>query len=160
MTLSSTHINGNHTKKPPQQQSESELIKHHWAKLNIETKTMGAKRLEKMKLNTCSNNNLKPKSITRKEVLHAATVISSPKASHQEALHAAVAISRPQASSGRQIGPWIAPQTNTYTSSLLCLCSSELPRPLPPLRFPLRKWATKKICFCKRKGSGIRMHNN
>jgi hypothetical protein len=71
-----------------------------------------------------------------------------------------VAISRPQASSGRQIGPWIAPQTNTYTSSLLCLCSSELPRPLPPLRFPLRKWATKKICFCKRKGSGIRMHNN
>jgi hypothetical protein len=50
---------------------------------------MGAKRLEKMKLNTCSNNNLKPKSITRKEVLHAATVISSPKASHQEALHAA-----------------------------------------------------------------------
>ncbi|CAM6069808.1 unnamed protein product [Sphagnum tenellum] len=75
-----------------------------------------------MKLNTCSNNNLKPKSITRKEVLRAATAISSPKASHQEALHvmtaisspqaphqealhAAPAISRPQASSGRQIGP-------------------------------------------------------
>ncbi len=73
--------------------------------MNIETKTMEEKRLEKMKLNTCSNNNLKPKSITRKEVLHAATAISSPKASRQEALHAVVAISRPQASSGRQIGP-------------------------------------------------------
>lgn len=41
--LSSTHINGNHTKKSPQQQSESELTKHHWAKLNIEQRKWGKK---------------------------------------------------------------------------------------------------------------------
>jgi hypothetical protein len=146
--------------------------------LNIETKTKrGEKRLEKMKLNTCSNNNLKPRSITRKEVLHAATAISSPKASHQEALHVATAISSPQCissgsttcSGGNLKTPSIIRKTDwtmnstTNTHLYLFFAMFMLQRiacPLPPLRFPLQKCATKKICFCKRKGSAIRMHNN
>lgn len=133
--LSSTHINGNHTKKSPQQQSESELTKHHSAKLNIETKTMDEKRLEKMKLNTCSNNCLKPKSITRKEVLHAATAISSPKASHQEVLHVGTAISSPQSissgsttcSGGNLKSPSIIRKTDwTMSSSSSKISTSEM----------------------------------
>ncbi len=101
--------------------------------MNIETKTMEEKRLEKMKLITCSNNNLKPKSITRKEVLHAATAISSPKASHQEVLHVGTAISSPQSissgsttwSGGNLKTPSIIRKTdwtmNSTTNKHLCL---------------------------------------